>query len=91
MKQISEAVWELEQEGKMRVPVRIFGTSSIVEQMKRDRSFSQIRNVATLPGILKQAMVMPDGHEGYGFPIGGVAAFSLEGGIISPGGVGYSE
>ena len=89
MKQISEAVWELEQEGKMRVPVRIFGTQTIVEQMKRDRSFSQIRNVAALPGILKQAMVMPDGHEGYGFPIGGVAAFSLEGGIISPGGVGY--
>jgi tRNA-splicing ligase RtcB len=89
MRQISEAVWELEQEGKMRVPGRIYGTQPIVEQMKRDRSFLQIRNVATLPGILKQAMVMPDGHEGYGFPIGGVAAFSLDGGIISPGGVGY--
>lgn len=65
MKQISEAVWEIEPEGKMRVPALVFGTQKIVEQMKRDRSFSQLKNVATLPGIVKQAMVMPDGHEGY--------------------------
>lgn len=89
MKQISDGIWEIEKTGDMRVPARIFGTETLVERMQRDRTFWQIKNVATLPGILKAAMVMPDGHEGYGFPIGGVAAFDMEKGVISPGGVGY--
>jgi len=79
----------MEMEGKMRVPARIFATPKLFETMGKDRSFSQLRNVASLPGIVKNALLMPDGHEGYGFPIGGVAAFDMETGVISPGGVGY--
>jgi tRNA-splicing ligase RtcB len=89
VKQIADAVWELEKEGEMRVPARVFATKELFEQMGKDRSFNQLRNVATLPGIINYAMVMPDCHEGYGFPIGGVAAFDLEEGVVSPGGVGY--
>ncbi|MCX8198194.1 MAG: RtcB family protein [Candidatus Micrarchaeota archaeon] len=73
----------------MRVPARVFANQSVVELMGKDRTFSQLRNVASLPGIVGHALLMPDGHEGYGFPIGGVAAFEMESGIISPGGVGY--
>ncbi|MFH1285313.1 MAG: RtcB family protein, partial [Candidatus Micrarchaeota archaeon] len=84
LKQISEAKWMKEKSGDMNVPAVIYGTRPIVERMSRDRTFGQIQNVACLPGILESAFVMPDGHEGYGFPIGGVAAFSMENGIISP-------
>ncbi|MEM3059963.1 MAG: RtcB family protein [Candidatus Anstonellales archaeon] len=89
MREISEAVWEIEKEEGMNVPGWVFGSHVLVEKMKSGRTLSQLKNVARLPGILKASMVMPDGHEGYGFPIGGVAAFSVEEGIISPGGVGY--
>ena len=91
LKQVSEAVWEMPKEGTMNVPVRVFATAPLIEKMKRDRTLRQARNVASLPGILEAAMVMPDGHEGYGFPIGGVAVFDLENGVVSPGGVGYSK
>ena len=89
MKQIGPAVFEMEKEGNMRVPARIFATPKMFESMGKDRTFSQLKNVATLPGIVKNALLMPDGREGYGFPIGGVAAFDMETGVISPGGVGY--
>ena len=89
MKQISEAIWEIPQEGAMRVPGRVYGIESVAKAMAEGRTLGQLRNVATLPGIQKYALVMPDGHEGYGFPIGGVAAFDLETGVVSPGGVGY--
>lgn len=89
MKQLSEVIWEFEKEGQMRVPARVYGTKVLVDQMARDRSFWQLKNVAQLPGIIRAALCMPDGHEGYGFPIGGVAAFGMEDGVISPGGVGY--
>ncbi|MFA6489600.1 MAG: RtcB family protein [Candidatus Micrarchaeia archaeon] len=89
MKQIGEAIWEMEKEGKMNVPARIFATPAILEKMGEGRTFGQLRNVASLPGIVKNALLMPDGHEGYGFPIGGVAAFDMETGVVSPGGVGY--
>ncbi|MCX8194965.1 MAG: RtcB family protein [Candidatus Micrarchaeota archaeon] len=79
----------MEAEGKMRVPGRIFATKKMFESMGKDRTFQQLKNVATLPGIVKSACLMPDGHEGYGFPIGGVGAFDMETGVISPGGVGY--
>ncbi len=88
-KQVSEAVWELPKEGTMNVPVRVFATKPLLGKMQRDRTLRQAKNVASLPGILEAAMVMPDGHEGYGFPIGGVAVFDLEQGVVSPGGVGY--
>jgi tRNA-splicing ligase RtcB len=73
----------------MKVPTVIYTSSKLLEGVKRDRTLQQARNVACLPGILKMAYVMPDAHQGYGFPIGGVAAFDLDQGIISPGGVGY--
>lgn len=84
-----EAVWELPKRGAMNVPVRIYALESLLAKMSEDRTLQQAKNVAALPGILNASMVMPDGHEGYGFSIGGVAAFDLERGIISPGGVGY--
>lgn len=95
LKRISEAKYEIEKSGPMRVPVVLYATEKLQEQMKRDRTFWQAQNVAQLPGIVRASYVMPDGHEGYlqktlnGFPIGGVAGFD-ETGIISPGGVGYT-
>lgn len=73
----------------MRVAARVYADQGLWEQMIRDRTLSQLINVATLPGVLDPVLAMPDAHEGYGFPVGGVAAFSAEDGIISPGGVGY--
>jgi tRNA-splicing ligase RtcB len=73
----------------MRVPARILADDRILEEAMRDRSLEQLVNTATLPGLVNYVIVMPDIHEGYGFPIGGVAATKLPNGIISPGGVGY--
>jgi tRNA-splicing ligase RtcB len=88
---ISDTVWELPSSYKegMRVPARIIGTEKLVRQMD-EAVYEQISNVATLPGITRYALCMPDGHSGYGFPIGGVAAMDVhEGGVISPGGIGF--
>ena len=88
---VSEAVWELPVSFKpgMRVPARIYGTEKLIGEMD-DAVYDQVTNVATLPGIVKYALCMPDGHFGYGFPIGGVAAMDVEhGGVISPGGIGF--
>src|SRR4030043_715968 len=73
----------------MRVPGTVFANSDLLEKMKTDRTLQQCVNVTYLPGIYKNAITLPDGHEGYGFPIGGVAATDYEEGVISPGGVGY--
>jgi tRNA-splicing ligase RtcB (3'-phosphate/5'-hydroxy nucleic acid ligase) len=73
----------------MNVPVTIFSDDHLISKMVEDRTIDQAANVATLPGIRKHVVVLPDGHEGYGFPVGGVAATDLEEGVISPGGVGY--
>lgn len=73
----------------MRVPARIFMNEAIIEDVLHDRSLEQLVNVATLPGIQNYAFAMPDIHQGYGFPIGGVAAMALDNGVISPGGIGY--
>ncbi len=83
--------WEIPESYKpeMNVPGIIFASSHMIEQIKKDNAPEQVANVATLPGIVKASMAMPDIHWGYGFPIGGVAAFDSEEGIISPGGVGY--
>lgn len=87
----SETLWEIPETARknMRVPVHIYASDELIDDFLRDRSTEQIMNVATLPGIEKAAIVMPDGHEGYGFPIGGVAAFRMTDGVISPGGIGY--
>ncbi len=83
-------LWEIPIEGGMRVPGRILASDRLIEVIRADKSFQQVINVAHLPGIVGYSWAMPDVHVGYGFPIGGVAAMSLdEGGVISPGGVGY--
>ncbi len=73
----------------MRVPVTVIANDSLISKMATDRTLDQAVNVTTLPGVKKHVVVLPDGHEGYGFPVGGVAALDLEEGVISPGGVGY--
>src|SRR5207344_1232946 len=73
----------------MNVPVTIYANDNLISKMVTDRTIDQATNVATLPGIMKHVVVLPDGHEGYGFPVGGVAGMDLEEGVISPGGVGY--
>ena len=74
---------------EMNVPGIIFASEHMIDQIKHDNAPEQVANVATLPGIVKASMAMPDIHWGYGFPIGGVAAFDAEEGVVSPGGVGY--
>ncbi len=81
--------WEIEKTGAMNVPARIYSSAALIESARRQETLQQLVNVAQLPGILDAAMAMPDMHWGYGFPIGGVAAFDCDAGIISPGGVGY--
>lgn len=89
LKKIDKAIWKMEQEEEMKVPAYIFANDNMIDGVKKDRTLQQLKNVAGLPGIIKHALLMPDGHEGYGFPIGGVAAFDADSGIVSPGGVGY--
>lgn len=90
IKKISDTVWEIPTSYKegMRVPARIYATEKLIREMDA-AVYEQITNVATLPGIVNYAFCMPDGHSGYGFPIGGVAAMDAETGVISPGGIGF--
>jgi tRNA-splicing ligase RtcB len=85
-----DGVWEIPPDAKpgMRVPARIYASRALLDQMDQG-VFEQITNVACLPGIVRAALCMPDGHWGYGFPIGGVAAFRADSGVISPGGIGF--
>lgn len=91
LNKIHDWLWEISKSYRydMRVPARIYASEKMLGEIFRDRSLEQLINVATLPGIQKYALAMPDAHEGYGFPVGGVAAFDAEAGIISPGGIGY--
>jgi tRNA-splicing ligase RtcB len=88
---IDKFVWEIPQDPKagMRVPGRIYADEALIEKMRTDATLQQCANVATLPGLYKWSITMPDGHEGYGFPIGGVAASDYDEGVVSPGGIGY--
>jgi tRNA-splicing ligase RtcB len=86
---VSDVLWELPATGGMRVPGRVYADTELLAALEGDQSLTQVRNVAHLPGILRYSLAMPDIHFGYGFPIGGVAAFSVEDGVVSPGGVGY--
>ena len=81
--------WLIPQTGSMKVPGVIYANEKIRELLKNDESPKQVANVAHLPGIVNYSLAMPDIHWGYGFPIGGVAAFDMDEGIVSPGGVGY--
>ena len=89
LRQVDEYRWEIPREGKMRTRGLVFASRAMIPKIEEDQSLQQVANVATLPGIVGPSMAMPDIHWGYGFPIGGVAAFSLEEGVVSPGGVGY--
>ena len=88
IKKISDTSWEIPKHGNMLVPVTLFASEQLLDIMRKDPTLAQARNVACLPGVRK-AFVMPDGHCGYGFPIGGVAAIDVKNGGISPGGIGY--
>ena len=89
LQRVSESEWRIEPQGKMRVPAILFASEDLIRDMDT-KVYEQIVNVASLPGIQKAAYAMPDAHWGYGFPIGGVAAFDPdEGGVISAGGVGF--
>jgi len=91
MQQLSQNLWEIPQSysSSMRVPARIYATEAMLRAILEEKALQQLINMSTLPGIEKYALAMPDIHQGYGFPIGGVAAFRLSDGVISPGGVGY--
>jgi tRNA-splicing ligase RtcB (3'-phosphate/5'-hydroxy nucleic acid ligase) len=88
---ISEFEFRIEPDSSrgMKVPVTIYANDNLVSKMVIDRTIDQAANVSTLPGVKEHVIVLPDGHEGYGFPVGGVAATDLSDGVISPGGVGY--
>jgi tRNA-splicing ligase RtcB (3'-phosphate/5'-hydroxy nucleic acid ligase) len=82
--------YRLPRQGKMRTDGLIFASENLLAEVGKDQSLQQVANVAWLPGIVGPSLAMPDIHWGYGFPIGGVAAFDPEqGGVVSPGGVGY--
>ena len=91
LRKIDDWLWEIPKSTRsdMRVPARVYATEIMLEAILRDRSLDQLVNVATLPGIRGYAIAMPDVHEGYGFPIGGIAAVDPDEGVISPGGIGY--
>ncbi|MDD4861817.1 MAG: RtcB family protein, partial [Smithellaceae bacterium] len=89
LERIDDNRWLLPRTGAMRVPGIIYANEKISGLLKNDESAKQVANVAQLPGIVNFSLAMPDIHWGYGFPIGGVAAFDLDTGVISPGGVGY--
>lgn len=91
LNKIHDYLWEIPKSFRndMRMPARVYATERMLDEIYRDKSLEQLVNVATLPGIERYALAMPDAHEGYGFPIGGVAAFDKETGVISPGGIGY--
>lgn len=91
LKKITDYIWEIPKSFRsdMCVPARIFASEKMLTEIFRDRSLEQLINVTTLQGIRKFALAMPDIHEGYGFPVGGVAATSFPDGVISPGGIGY--
>lgn len=90
-KKIGENQYQIDADSNlgMKVPVKIYADEKLLQKMLSDRTILQARNVASIPGIVGQSIVLPDGHEGYGFPVGGVAAMDADEGMISPGGVGY--
>ncbi|WP_435333209.1 RtcB family protein [Haloarchaeobius sp. TZWWS8] len=86
---VRDYVWEIPQEGDMRVPARVLASESLLDEISEDKTLEQLKNSTQLPGITKYAICMPDGHQGYGFPVGGVGAMDAENGCISPGAIGY--
>ncbi|GAA0300687.1 intein-containing RctB family protein [Halarchaeum salinum] len=89
LSEVEEYVWEIAREDGMNTPARVLASEDLLEAIADDDTLQQIRNVTHLPGVVEHALCMPDGHQGYGFPVGGVAAIDSENGCISPGGVGF--
>ncbi|MFZ0612856.1 MAG: RtcB family protein, partial [Desulfobacterales bacterium] len=89
LRQLDTYRWEIPMTGAMRVPGIVYASAAMLKESDQQEPLKQVANVATLPGILKASLAMPDMHWGYGFPIGGVAAFDWQTGVVSPGGVGY--
>lgn len=89
IKKITDCLFKIPKEGKMHVPLHIVASERIFEHMQQDLCMQQGMNMATLPGIYKHSVMMPDAHQGYGFPVGGVAAYDANHGCISPGGIGF--
>ena len=91
LRRVGPVEWEIPIEARadMRVPARLFADEQLLDEIAGDRSFEQLQNVATLPGVVEAVLAMPDVHQGYGFPVGAVAATDLADGVVSPGGVGY--
>ena len=89
LQQIDDCRWRIPREGAMRTEGLVFADARMIKALQEEQALEQVRNVATLPGIVGPSLAMPDIHWGYGFPIGGVAAFDAEEGVVSPGGVGY--
>ncbi|MFA5173612.1 MAG: RtcB family protein [Candidatus Pacearchaeota archaeon] len=89
LKKISDNEWEIPKQNGMNVPGKIFASEKLLNDIKKDKTLEQVKNVAKLPGIIGSSIALMDAHQGYGFSIGGVAGFDIEKGVISPGGVGY--
>ena len=89
LKKITDYLWEIPQSGAMLVPGLIYSSEKMIDHVIREKAAQQVADVASLPGIVGKSLAMPDVHWGYGFPIGGVAAFDIDKGVISPGGIGY--
>ena len=89
VEQLDAYRWRIPRQGQMRVDGLVFASADLMRTIREDQSLQQVANVAHLPGIVDHSMAMPDIHWGYGFPIGGVAAFDEHEGVISPGGIGY--
>ncbi len=89
LEKVRDYVWEIPQEGDMNRPARVLASEELLDEISDDKTLQQLKNATHLPGVRKYALCMPDGHQGYGFPVGGVAGIDAEEGCISPGAVGY--
>ncbi|MFC5134035.1 MULTISPECIES: RtcB family protein [Haloferacaceae] len=89
LEKVREHVWEIPREGEMNVPARVLASEALLEEIGEDDTLQQLRNATHLPGMVEPALCMPDGHQGYGFPVGGVGAIDARTGCISPGAIGY--
>jgi tRNA-splicing ligase RtcB len=89
LQQVREHVWEIPQDGEMGAPARVLASEALLDEIADDRTLQQLKNATQLPGVQEHAFCMPDGHQGYGFPVGGVAGIDAENGCISPGAVGF--